>query len=30
MMPDLLHLDEQGYRICAESIESRLSELLGE
>ncbi len=30
MMPDLLHLNEQGYMIWAESIESSLSKLLGE
>ncbi len=30
MMPDLLHLNEQGYIIWAESIESSLSKLLGE
>lgn len=30
MMPDLLHLNEQGYIIRAESIESSLSKLLGE
>ena len=30
MMPDLLHLTEQGYEIWAESIESSLSRLLGE
>jgi lysophospholipase L1-like esterase/cephalosporin-C deacetylase-like acetyl esterase len=29
MMPDLLHLNEQGYVIWAESIESSLSKLLG-
>jgi beta-glucosidase len=29
MMPDLLHLTEQGYTIWAESIESSLSKLLG-
>ena len=30
MAPDLLHLNEQGYRIWAESIESSLSKLLGD
>jgi|GEM_PF-2930037 lysophospholipase L1-like esterase len=30
MMPDLLHLNEQGYMIGAKSIESSLSKLLGE
>lgn len=30
MMPDLLHLNEQGYMIWAKSIESSLSKLLGE
>ena len=30
IMPDLLHLSEQGYKIWAESIESKLAELLGE
>ena len=29
-MPDLLHLSEKGYTIWAESIEEKLSELLGE
>ena len=28
IMPDLLHLSEQGYRIWAESIESKVAELL--
>jgi lysophospholipase L1-like esterase len=30
MMPDQLHLNEQGYVIWAEAIESNLSKLLGE
>jgi len=30
IMPDLLHLSEQGYRIWAESIEASLAKLLGE
>lgn len=30
MMPDQLHLNEQGYVIWAEAIESKLSKLLGE
>lgn len=30
IMPDLLHLSEQGYRIWAESIESKVAELMGE
>lgn len=30
IMPDLLHLSEKGYTIWAESIEEKLSELLGE
>ena len=30
IMPDLLHLSEKGYRIWAESIESKLAELLGD
>ncbi|MBI1314078.1 GDSL family lipase [bacterium] len=30
IMPDLLHLSEDGYTIWAESIEPKLSELLGE
>lgn len=30
IMPDLLHLSEKGYRIWAESIESKVAELLGE
>jgi beta-glucosidase len=30
IMPDLLHLSEQGYTIWAESIEAKLSELLGD
>jgi beta-glucosidase len=30
IMPDLLHLSEKGYTIWAESIESTLSELMGE
>jgi lysophospholipase L1-like esterase len=30
VMPDLLHLNEASYRIWAESIESKLKELLGE
>jgi len=30
IMPDLLHLSEQGYTIWAESIEASLSKLLGE
>jgi len=29
IMPDLLHLSEKGYTIWAESIENKLSELLG-
>lgn len=30
IMPDLLHLSERGYRIWAESIESKVAELMGE
>lgn len=30
IMPDLLHLSEKGYTIWAESIESKVTELLGE
>jgi beta-glucosidase len=30
IMPDYLHLSEQGYRIWAESIEPKLAELLGD
>ncbi|HWB09059.1 MAG TPA: platelet-activating factor acetylhydrolase IB subunit [Pirellulales bacterium] len=30
IMPDLLHLSQQGYEIWAESIEPKVSELLGE
>jgi lysophospholipase L1-like esterase len=30
IMPDLLHLSEEGYTIWAESIEAKLAELLGE
>ncbi len=30
IMPDFLHLSEQGYRIWAESIEPKLAELLGD
>ena len=30
IMPDLLHLSQKGYMIWAESIEKKLSELLGE
>ena len=30
IMPDLLHLSQQGYTIWAESIEEKLAELLGE
>ena len=30
IMPDFLHLSEQGYRIWAEAIESKVRELLGE
>ncbi|MBW3596682.1 MAG: GDSL family lipase [Planctomycetes bacterium] len=30
IMPDLLHLSERGYRIWAESIEPKVSELMGE
>jgi lysophospholipase L1-like esterase len=29
IMPDLLHLSEKGYTIWAESIEDKLSALLG-
>jgi len=29
-MPDYLHLSFDGYRIWAESIESKVAELLGE
>lgn len=30
LMPDLLHLNEQGYRVWAEGMEAQLKELLGE
>ncbi len=30
IMPDLLHLSEKGYRLWAESIESKVAELMGE
>jgi beta-glucosidase len=30
IMPDLLHLSEQGYTIWAESIEAKVASLLGE
>lgn len=30
IMPDLLHLSEQGYTIWAESIEPQVAKLMGE